>query len=395
MPKVNPDILSWARNSASLSLEEAADKLGLTSVRGVSGANRLLALEEGREAPARQMLVKMCKLYRRPLLAFYMSAPPRKGDRGEDFRTLPQQQPGPMNTLVDTLIRDVRARQGMVRSLLEDAGEAQRLSFIASATLAVSVSDLVKAIRETIGVTGEQYQAAASPEDGFALLRAGAESAGVFVVLAGNLGSYHTTIDVAVFRGFALADEVAPFVVINDQDAKSAWAFSLIHELAHLWLGATGVSGLYAESQLERLCNDAASEFLLPQALLRSLQVPPKASFEIVREAISAFASMYNFSATMVAYRLQKSNVIAWEMWEQLRAFFLEQWLANRERARAVAREKESGADYYVVRRHRVGNALLQLARRGMAEGFLTPTKAAKMLGVKAINVHVLVGSAG
>jgi Zn-dependent peptidase ImmA (M78 family)/transcriptional regulator with XRE-family HTH domain len=343
MPKINPTIMAWARKSAGLSIEDAADKIGLHASRGISGAERLLALEEGTQLPTRQILLKMSKQYRRPLLAFYMSAAPRTGDRGDDFRTLPQQQAGQTNVLVDTLIRDVRARQSMVRSVLEDAGEAHPLPFIASAKLGDSVDNLAQSISERIGVSAQQYQAAQSPDEGFAALRAGAEGVGVFVILAGNLGSHHTAIDVEAFRGFALADEIAPFVVVNDQDAKTAWAFTLVHELAHLWLGATGVSGLYAESQLERYCNDVASELLLPRQQLGNLQVTPTSTFEELRERIREFSSARNLSSTMVAYRLQKTNLIEWRMWERLRDFFRDQWISSRERARAQAREQKGG----------------------------------------------------
>ena len=89
MPKVNPDILRWARETAALSVEAAAKKLGLDDARGVTAEGRLAALEAGRSEPSRSLLLKMTQHDRRPLVAFYMTAPPRKGDRGEDFRSVP------------------------------------------------------------------------------------------------------------------------------------------------------------------------------------------------------------------------------------------------------------------------------------------------------------------
>ena len=84
------------------------------------------------------------------------------------------------------------------------------------------------------------------------------------MLLKGDLGNYVSAIDTRVFRGFCIADEVAPFVVINDQDARTAWTFTLLHETVHLLLGHTGVSGAYTESEVERFCDDVAGEFLLP-----------------------------------------------------------------------------------------------------------------------------------
>src|ERR1700730_5582927 len=69
MPSVNPEILSWARKTAGLSLEEAAEKLGIHAKGGVDAAQRLAALEAGDDAPTRPTLLKMAQKYRRPLWA--------------------------------------------------------------------------------------------------------------------------------------------------------------------------------------------------------------------------------------------------------------------------------------------------------------------------------------
>ena len=104
----------------------------------------------------------MAKAYRRPLLVCYLSQPPKTGDRGQDFRTLPGKDR--YNPDLDALIRDIKARQGLVRSILEDE-EAESPDFVAR-------------------------QRRNSP--------------------------------VEIFRGFASADPLAPMIVINDQDTKSA-----------------------------------------------------------------------------------------------------------------------------------------------------------------------------
>ena len=47
MPRVNPDILKWARETAGLTLEEAADKVDINAARGLSGEERLAEYEAG------------------------------------------------------------------------------------------------------------------------------------------------------------------------------------------------------------------------------------------------------------------------------------------------------------------------------------------------------------
>jgi hypothetical protein len=228
MPAAKPEILVWARETAGLSIDEAVAKLGIRDARGVAAADRLRALETGRDAPSRPMLLKMAKQYRRPLLTFYMGAPPRKGDRCEDFRSLPERDTR-AEPLVDALVRDIRARQSIVRAVLEDEEETEPLRFIGKRTLGDGVGAVLASIRQTLGIDLAAFRAQGSPDAAFALLRSKAEAAGVFVVLFGNLGSHHTALEVSAFRGFALADPIAPFVIINDQDARSAWSFTLVH----------------------------------------------------------------------------------------------------------------------------------------------------------------------
>lgn len=389
MPKVNPDILRWARETAGLTLEEATEKLNLRQARGVSAVDRLAALEAGEQEPTRPMLVRMAKRYRRPLLTFYMSAPPRKGDRGQDFRTLPEDYSVTDEALLDALIRDIRARQSMIRAVLEDEEEAEPVPFVGSAKMSDGWPVVLASIRETLKVDLAEFRAQPSPADAFALLRARAEAAGVFVLLIGNLGSHHTTIDLEIFRGFALADDVAPFAIINDQDSRAAWSFTLLHELAHLWLGQTGVSGGLAEVAIERFCNDVAGEFLLPGEELAQLEINDTMALETAEANITEFARNLNLSNSMVAYKLYRSGTIRFESWKKLSAAFRNRWLQERQRERM--REREGGPSYYIIRRHRVGTALVELVRRMMAAGALTTSKAGKVLGVKAKNVQTLI----
>ena len=392
MPSVNPNILIWARETAGLTLQGAVQKLDLNDARGASAVERLAALEAGDDPPSRAMLVKMAKVYRRPLLTFYMAAPPRKGDRGHDYRTLPADRPPEADAILDALVRDVRARQGIVRSILEDDEDLQPLEFVGSAARSRSVGSLVSSIRNVIKADLKEIRAQDSSERVFSLLRDAAEAAGVFVLLIGDLGSYHTAIDVEIFRGFAISDSLAPFIVINDRDAKAAWSFTLIHELAHIWLGATGISGASAEQSIEQFCNDVAGEFLLPAAELADLSVSGRTGFDLAIERITEFANERHLSRAMVAYKLFRSGTIGRDTWLDYAAHFRKLWSEDRADQRERGREREGGPNYYVVRRHRLGHGLLNFVRRAMNDGSLTPSKAARVLGVKPRSVAPLIG---
>ena len=126
MPAVNPEILVWARTTAGLTLQDAVAKVGIRAAGGVAAVDRLTALERGVESPTRPVLVKMAHHYRRPLLAFYLSAPPRRDERGPDFRTLPGARSPETDALIDALVRDLQSRQNIVRIRLAPQPQCTR-----------------------------------------------------------------------------------------------------------------------------------------------------------------------------------------------------------------------------------------------------------------------------
>ena len=390
MPRINPEILVWARESAGLSQEEAVKRLGIKDARGVNPIQRLAALETGEREPSRPMLLKMSKQYRRSLLAFYLPRPPERANRGEDFRTLPRGHSESDDALLDALVRDIGARQSTVRAIIADDPDAKELNFIGSMHIRDGVSAVAASIRETLVFDRDAFRSAPTPEQAFTLLRERVEAIGIFVLLAGNLGSHHTSLDVESFRGFALADGIAPFIVINDQDSKAAWSFTLLHEVTHLWLGKTGVSGSTAGSRLERFCNDVAGRLLVSSSELDEFSRASDQDTRSLGQQIAAFASARNVSATLIAYRLLRAEILDDDAWTQLSDTFRRQWLQQRSDRRERSREQEGGPNYYVVRRHRVGKALIEFVRRNLAEGDLTTVKAGQVLGVRPKNVYPL-----
>lgn len=394
MPKVNPEILVWARQSAGLTLEEAAKKnQRLRDGQKASAADKLNALELGMAEPSRPVLVEMARVYRRPLVTFYLSKPPAQGERGTDFRTLATDHSTADDALLDALVRDIRARQSMVRAILEDIEEAEPLPFVGSHVIGDGLPEVLASLKSLLDVDLDAYRKQRNATAAFGLLRTRAENAGVFVLLKGNLGSHHTDIvDTDVFRGFTIADDVAPFVIINHHDARPAWSFTLLHELTHLLLGQTGVSGARAENDLERFCDDVASEFLFPQEESKELIFAQGTDFETIALQISARSNEANVSRTMLAYKIWRSGGIGRDTFNCLKNMFRAQWLSEREERREQTRQQQSGVvvNPYVTRRHQLGQPLVGLVRRAMTSGELTTSKASTVLGVRPSQVSSL-----
>ena len=112
---INPAMLVWVREGAGLEVAEAADRLGfIKATEKESASRRLMAFENGERAPTRAQLLELVRVYRCPLLAFYMKRPPGRDDRGEDFRHSAGAVSRRESSLLDALLRDIRARQEAV-----------------------------------------------------------------------------------------------------------------------------------------------------------------------------------------------------------------------------------------------------------------------------------------
>ena len=379
MPRVFPEVLIWARETASLSLEEAAKKLGVS-------ARRLAEFEAGEREPTRNQLAAMAKRYHRPLLTFYLPKTPNAVEPTHDFRSLPEQPPPGSEALVAALVRDVLSRQYLVKAALEELDEANILSSVGSIQMAAGVETTVSSLQTLLGATRQTFRAQRTVQDGFSLLRACAEQAGVFVLLLGNLGSHHTDINVRYFRGFALADKVAPFIVINEKDSQAAWSFTLLHEFVHILLGETGISGYNGTAEVERFCDAVASRFLLDPQELREIDLQDDPNTRTLSVRIAEFSNTRHLSRKMVAYNLLRADLISSAAYQELSGIF-----DVERRRRKEEEDKEGGPNYYTVRRHRLGSGLINFVDRTIATGTLSTTKAGTVLGVKPTAVYRLI----
>jgi Zn-dependent peptidase ImmA (M78 family) len=389
---INPKILTWARETAGLSVEQAADKLGLKDTARATKTEKLLAFEDGELGVTSKLLLRFATVYRRPLVSFYLTEPPKMGERGRDFRSRAANVSARENSMLDALVRDVRARQQMLREVLISEDEARPLQFVASADMEHGAKGVADLIRVWLNISVDHQRHKSNPADLFAALRTAAEGMGVYVLLLGDLGSHHSDISEEVFRGFALTDDIAPFVVINDNDAVVARAFTLMHELAHVWIGESGISGPIqgvSTNKVERFCNDVAGEFLLPEEALAGTPSIPRPDIDATLALVDQIARKWNISQGVVAYRLARSRKISEETTTQLFAIFATRWRVHRAKTK-VDRDPDGGPSYYVVRRSRLGVALLDVVRRALQGDVITHTKAAKILGVSPSSVDPL-----
>lgn len=384
---INPAVLRWAREQAGLSLDEAAQRAGMSDTRKKTAGERLEQWETGQEIPARSQVAKLAKAYYRPVLTFYMRTPPAQAEPIHDFRTLADLPVDENGTVLQTLVRRLRARQQEVIELLtEEADGVRPLPFVGRFQEPTSPEVVAADIRQVLGFDFEAQRALRDRDTLFRVLRQKAEEAGVFVLLQGDLGSHHTAIEPEAFRGIALADPIAPFVVINSNDAKAARTFTLLHELAHIWVGSTGISNLspFAGREeapnLEAFCNRVATEFLMPKGFF--LEAWEQVQGQALRQAVEALATKFSISRAATANRLWKLGQIKDDDWWGLYRAYQAEWRQHRERQR----KSDGFVPYRVTKRSQLGSALIRTVLGAVDAGAITYTRASRILGVNAKN---------
>src|SRR5262249_18299276 len=149
-------------------------------------------------------------------------------------------------------------------------------------------------------------------------------------------------------------------------DAVAARPFTLMHELAHIWLGASGVSGPLRDvpdDVVERFCNDTASEFLLPSAAIPDHSSLRGSDAAQPSRVIQRIADSWPVTEPAVAYRFAQNGWIDRPMAAKLFVMFADRWHRQKQHERQNRRPDDSGPTFFTLRRHRLGAALLGIVR--------------------------------
>lgn len=254
---INPTLLSWSRIRAGLTEEEVAKGLPVKT-------EKVLEWEGGLALPTFRQAQRWAALAHIPFGFLFLNEPPDEGLPLPDLRTVGGVAPSkPSVNLLDT-VKDVIRKHEWYLEYLEDHGRTP-LPFVGRFTTNAAIPDVVADMRRTLGVGPDATRL--NYDEYLRVLINAAEANGILVMRSGIVGSNtHRKLDVAEFRGFAISNEYAPIVFINSADAQTARLFTLIHELAHIWIGSSGISsGSTNSSRNEEIfCNAVAGEFLVP-----------------------------------------------------------------------------------------------------------------------------------
>jgi Zn-dependent peptidase ImmA (M78 family) len=164
----------------------------------------------------------------------------------------------------------LQRRQEWLTEYLREQGH-ESLPFVGKFSEAHDYQKIVQDIRQYLQLQEGWVNAFGTWEEALKHLTSQIEDAGIVVTFNSVVGNNtHRPISVDDCRGFVLVDEYAPFMFINNADVKAAQMFTLIHELAHIWIGESAGFDFRqlqpASKPIEILCDKVAAEFLVPKA---------------------------------------------------------------------------------------------------------------------------------
>ncbi len=400
---VNHNILEWARKEARLSTTHAATKAKIKDIKarglkeGLPSFRRLEQWEKGIDTPTYSQLENIAKAYRRPILTFFLPEPPSQVTRLQDFRTVGSKTIDLENYSPEfsSFLRIFEALQINLRDLLELIN-TKPLSFIGTMNLDTPHVEVVKMIRDLLDYSLEDQRKAKTPESVFSEIRRRAEDVGIFILIEGNLGSYHTDFSAEVFRGLSISDDIAPFIVINPNDAKVAMIFTIIHELCHLLLGESGISNWNRLDisrrtlpfQNESYCDRVAAEFLSPRSdVLDAWQKQlPKYTPEL---AIEHIARQFNVSRIVIARRLLELDKIDHDYYWDFFDICQQEWQELRDKIKP--KNKDFKIPLKIRTRSKLGNRLVNTVLEAVGQGKISELNASRLLKVKINNFHKII----
>ena len=356
---INHKVLKWARDFRGLSVEEAADKIGVS-------IDELLAYEAGKQFPNLTRFEKFANVYQLPQATLFRRTPPKEPRLPSDFRTF-EGAPPHFSFAFHVALSEVRVLQRNLRNLSKDDDEFRGADLPAYERQRDPWTQGEQE-RERIGVS-IQEQLNWHSNEGFRRWRAILEERGI--------GVYLQKFELRDCRGFSLfEDDFPPGIVINKaEDYDRARTFTLIHEYAHLLIRRPGISDQNSRDPTEAFCSRFAAAFLMPTAALRAvLSFWPNKPENWERDYIRRCATRLKVSQQALALRLEEMGLAPPGFYSRF------VWKGKDKKEISGG----GGGNYVVTRLNEIGGQYMFAIIGALDRQIIDPAHAAEALGLAA-----------
>lgn len=321
--EVSEDVIKWARESAGMTVEEAAKKLKID-------VGQLNEWEVGVGNPKLSKLQQMAELYKRPLAVLLLPTPPKRFDPMRNFRLLESNKNRSYSRPLTLAFRRVEMQRSVARDLAELDNETPQ-ALAVRAQISDDPEVVAESVRAWLGappVESAEYQ----QRDALQLWTSLIEDRDILVTQIQN-------VPLEEMRGCSMSGEPYPAIILNGKDARRGKVFTLLHELAHLTLDTGGVCDLEGlvpvpRSDAERVeifCNAVAAATLMPRASVLNLPevaARPRSATGWSEETLTNLARPFGVSAEAFLLRLVNLGRASWDYYFQFRPQFRKAYAA-------------------------------------------------------------------
>lgn len=357
---INSNIINWAITRAGNSLEEFyADNPDV------------LDWVEGHKKPTIKQLESFTHKVHVPFGYMFMNEPPKEELPIPFFRTgaAPRDK---VSLNVYHTIQIIKDRQNWLSNYLQE-NEYPDLDFVGKYNVDSDYKVIANDIRNTLKLPVNWSSELATWEEALEYLTLQIEEIGIIINFNGIVGNNtRRKILVEECRGFVLVNNKAPFLFINSADAKAAQMFTLIHEIAHIWLGeSAGFDNkqmLPADDPIEILCDKVAAEFLVPEVFFREKWCNS--------QNIKYLSRVFKVSPIVIARRALDLNLIS-------RTAFFEFYNNYIAGFKNKKESQSSGGNFYATAKKRISLRFASYVNNAVKENNLLYRDAYKLTSLK------------
>ena len=381
---VRPSLLRWARETAGLTPEQSAKRIGVRP-------ERLAEWEGGRLRPTVAQLRKAANVYKRSLAVFFLPEPPAQPAPLHDFRRLPADTPTRLSPELLLEMRRARRRRAVALELLSDLDRPVP-ELPLRARLDDDPEEVATGARTWLRVSLDQQTRWVGEYDPLNAWLAVFEAQGILVFQTGD-------VPLEEMRGFSLNERRLPVIMLNAKDAPRGRVFTLMHEFAHLILSQGGVcdplrvrrQARTPDERVEVYCNRTAGAILVPRDALLShpLVATVRGAREWTDRLLQQLAEQFAVSREVILRRLLILGRTTDDFYERKREQYLTQYRA----LAAQAQEREGFAPLFRVVVRDNGREYTRLVLEAFDRERITPADVSDYLGVRLKHLEDIAGA--
>jgi Zn-dependent peptidase ImmA (M78 family) len=357
---INNHIIEWAIARAGFELQDFLQKFP-----------KVEQWLEGSKYPTVKQLENFSERVHVPFGYMFLETPPHEDISFPFFRT-GQNETDRVSLNVFHTIQMLEDRQEWLVEYLKEI-DADPLGFVGKYTHKSDYKEVGRDIRATLSLSLDWASKHPNWERALDHLALQIEEAGIIITFNGVVGNNTSRkIKVEECRGFVLVDEFAPFIFVNARDAKAAQMFTIVHELAHIWIGKSAGFDMKelipADHAIEHFCNKVAAEFLVPEEYLRRKWTETK--------DFAKLSKIFKVSSIVIARRALDLQLISkshfFTFYHQRMAFF-----------QSKKENQGSGGNFYATAKKRVGLRFAGYVNQAVKENKLLYRDAYRLTNLK------------